>query len=325
MKIIWYQQSGKNTYDITQFVSTINWSGSASQASRQLSISVLYSPVDNNHKDINIRIGDRVKLYYDDNTLLIDAMVYTRERVSQQGTISYSCYDDLNLLIKSTASYNFKNTTPEKIAEMVCNDLKVSYGRLSVTNVHISKLLVEGESIYNIIMKAYTKAYQMNGKRYMSLMVGRKLHVIEKGTIIDGFSLQEDYNITSSNYSESLDGMINKVRIYSESGTQIDEIKNVEWIDKYGIFQAVLQKEGVNPVVTAKTMLQGISQEASVEALGDIKCISGYGVKIQDSITKLYGKFWIESDNHSWQNGVHTMNLDLAFKNLMDKQVIENE
>lgn len=326
MKIIWYQQSGKNTYDITQFVSTINWSGSASQASRQLSITVLYSPLDNNLKDINIEIGDRIKLYYDDNSLLIDAMVYTRERVSQQGTISYSCYDDLNLLIKSSASYNFKNTTPEKITETVCNDLKISYGNLSPTNVHISKLLVEGESIYNIIMKAYTKAYQANSKKYMPLMAGRKLHIIEKGTIIEDFYLHEDYNITSVNYSESLDGMINKVKIYSESGAQIDEVKNDNWTDKYGIFQAILQKEeGINPVLAAKAMLQGINQEASVEAIGDIRCISGFGVKIKDSITKLSGKFWIESDSHSWQNGVHTMNLDLAFKNLMDVQEVENE
>jgi hypothetical protein len=326
MRISWYQQSSKNTYDITQFVSTINWSGSASQASRQLSMTVLYSPLDNNLKDINIGIGDRIKLYYDDNSLLIDAMVYTRERVTQQGTISYSCYDDLNLLIKSSASYNFRNTTPEKITETVCNDFKISLGSLSTANIHISKLLVEGESIYNIIMKAYTKAYQANGKKYMPIMIGRKLHVIEKGTIIDNYSLHEDYNITSSNYSESLDSMINRVKIYNENGSQIDEVKNDSWTNKYGVFQAVLQKEeGVNPVLAAKAMLQGINQEASLEALGDIRCISGYGVKIKDSVTNLSGKFWIESDSHSWQNGVHTMSLDLAFKNLMDIQEVGNE
>lgn len=326
MRITWYQRSSKNTYDITQFVSTINWSGSAGQASRQLSISVLYSPLDQNQKDINIDIGDRVKLYHDENILLIDAMVYTRERVSQQGTISYSCFDDLNLLIKSSASYNFKNTTPEKITETVCNDLKVSLGNLSETKVHVSKLLVEGDSIYNIMMKAYTKAYQANGKKYMPLMIGRKLYVIEKGTIIDDFYLYEDYNITSSNYSESLDGMINKIKIYNESGVQIDEVKNEEWTGKYGIFQAVLQKEeGANAVSAAKAMLNGVSKTASVEALGDIRCISGYGIKIKDSITKLSGKFWIESDSHSWQDGVHTMSLDLAFQNLMDVQEVENE
>lgn len=326
MKVLWYQQDKRTTYDITGFISTINWSGSASQASRQLTISVLYSPLDQNLKDINIAIGDRIKLLYEDNILLIDAMVYTRERVGQQGTISYSCYDDLNLLIKSSASYNFKNTTPEKVTETVCNDLNISIGSFSKTNISISKLLVEGESIYNIIMKAYTKAFQNNGKKYIPLMVGRKLSVIEKGLLINNFYLFDDYNITSSNYSESLDGMINKIKIYNDSGLQIEEVKNDGWTNRYGIFQAVLQKEeGVNVVATAKSMLKGINKEASIEALGDIRCISGYGVIIKDSVTKLSGKFWIESDSHTFQNGIHTMSLDMSFKNIMDVREVENE
>lgn len=324
MIVKWEKQN--TIYDITPFVSTITWSGSVSQASRQLEVSVLYSPLDSNLKNIDIELGDRISLYTDDKILLIDAMVYTRERNSGQGTVSYSCYDDLNRLLKSNGTYPFKNTTPEKITTIVCNDLNISVGTIATTKVPISKMLVDSENYYNIIMKAYTKAYHSNGKKYMPLMIGRKLNVLEKGEIVEGFYLQDDYNITSSNYSESLDSMVNKVKVYDDKGQQIGEAKNEEWINLYGIFQDIYTKEdGVNELAKAKSMIKGISQEASIEALGNVQCISGYGVKIRDSITGLWGKFWIDTDTHTWQNGVYMMSLDLTFKNLMDTQEAENE
>ncbi|BCK01406.1 XkdQ/YqbQ family protein [Anaerocolumna chitinilytica] len=324
MIVKWLKQSNSEEYDISDFVSTITWSGSVGQASRQLEITVIYSPIEKNIQEINISIGDRLKLLTDGGALLIDTMVYSRERKSEQGTVQYSSYDDLNRLLKSSGTYIFKNTTPEAIVRTVCNDLQVGIGRLVETKVPVKKMLVDSENIYNIIMKAYTKAYQSTGKKYMPLMIGRKLNVIEKGDIVTGFLLQDDYNITSSSYSESLDSMINKVRIYNDKGNQIGEVKTDEWINKYGIFQGAYTKEdGVNQTTAAKNMLTGINQEASIEALGNTACISGYGVQIRDSLTGLWGKFWIDTDTHTWQNGVYTMSLDLTFKNLMDIQEVE--
>ena len=97
--------------------------------------------------------------------------------------------------------------------------------------------------------------------------------------------------------------------------------KNDKNVTTYGIFQdAYVKEEGVNATTAAKNMLIGVSKESSVEAIGNIKCISGYAVKIKDSLTGLTGKFWINTDSHTWSNGVHTMSLNLAFKNIMDMQ-----
>ena len=32
------------------------------------------------------------------------------------------------------------------------------------------------------------------------------------------------------------------------------------------------------------------------------------------------GQFWIKSDTHSFENGIHTMKLEIEFENLMNKQ-----
>lgn len=209
MKIVWDKNNQKK--DITNFITTITWSGSVNQASRQLEIGVLYTPIDKNLSNININIGDRIIFYSDNNKLLINAMVYTRERLSEQGTVSYSCYDELNRLCKSNGTYSFKNTTPERITKKICADLKLDTTNIVETKVNISKLLIDGESYYTILMKAYTKAHKASGKKYMPLMINKKLSVIEKGQIVESFVLEDKVNITSSSYSESLENMINKV------------------------------------------------------------------------------------------------------------------
>ncbi len=321
MNLRWQQKASVEFKDITEFIPSVTWSGSVGQASRQLEVSVLYSPLDKNIPDINIKLGDRL-LLYEENNLLINAMVYTRERVSEQGTVTYIGYDDLKRLCDSQGVYSFKNTTPEKITKAVCSDLSISTGNIVETKVPITKLIIDSEeSFYKIIMKAYTKAYKSNGKKYMPIMVNRKLSMIEKGEIIEDFTLNDEVNITGSSYSESLDSMINKVKIYDEKGKQIGEVKNAGQITDYGIFQGTYTKEaGVNSTTAATNLLNGISQEASIEALGNVQCISGFGIRIKDSLTGLTGRFWIDADSHTWQDGIYTMSLDLAFKNLMDTE-----
>lgn len=318
MKVIWEHNKQKD--NISNFVSEVTWSGSVNQATRQLSISVINSPLDENITDINIKLGDRL-LLYEKGYQLINAMVYQRERLSEQGTVTYEAFDDLKRLVKSNCTYNFKNTTPEKITNTLCNMLNIQTKDIAITRVPIKKLIVESEGFYTILMKAYTKAYQATGKKYMPLMVGNKLSVVEKGEIIDNFFLSDKLNITSSNYSESIENMINTVKIYNDKGKQVGQVKDNKNIDRFGVFQdAYTKEEGVNATVTARKMLTGVSKEASIDAIGNIQCIAGYGVQIKDSITDLVGKFWIDTDSHTWSNGIHTMSLNLTYKNLMDIQ-----
>lgn len=318
MKIIF--QSDKYQYNITDYVSKVEWSGSVSQASRALEISVLYSPLDKNIRDFNIKNGDRI-LFYESGYLLCNAMVYKRERVGTQGEVTYICYDDLKHLVKSTMYYNFSNTTPEKITETVCKDIGVRVGNIVTTGINIPKLIIQGDNGYQIIMKAYTKAYAENGKKYMPIMVNQKLSVIEKGEVVSGYRLSDQTNITDSTYEQSIEDMVNVVNIYDEDGLQVGQVVNKTNVEKYGIFASAYQEEeDLNAETVALSLLQGEKDTATIDALGNIKCIAGYGIRIDDSITGLVGKFWIDSDTHTWENGIHKMTLNVTFQNLMDEQ-----
>lgn len=228
-------------------------------------------------------------------------------------------------LLRSSGTYRFANKTPEKIAQMVCRDVKVKTGSIAKTKMPIAKIFFQERPYYEIIMAAYTKAYRKNKKKYIAQMNGDKLEVIQKGKVIPNFHIRQGERITESSYTEDLDSMVNRVYIYDSNNNKIGSVSNSNWIKKYGIFQNAISVDSGNGKTEAKAELQGINKTANLTMIGDYRCVSGLGVIIEDSRTGLKGKFWIENDSHEWNGGVYTTTLELAFKNVMDIQEEDEE
>ena len=146
----------------------------------------------------------------------------------------------------------------------------------------------------------------------------------KKGKMLD-VTLNQSEGITESSYEETTDNMINKVAIYNSKNKKIGTVSNKNWISTYGTFQDSLSVEKGNGKKEAKNTLTGLEKTASLTAIGDIRCISGYGIKIHDVDSGLDGNFWIENDSHTFENGIHTMTLELAFKNIMETESDDTE
>ena len=328
MKVKWVKVKDGNAYtsDITQAVAKVSWGGSVSQAARTAEIEVISAPDDVNIKNLKLNIGaGHVIKLYEGGGLIFYGEVQSARKIGEAGTVAYTCYDLLNHLLKSTCSYNFSDTTAERIARKVCADLGIKAGGIVATKAEIKKMIIDGDTPYDAIMKAYTKASKKTGKKYICRMDGAKLSVEEKGKRVKGFVLAEGYNITSAEYEETIENMVNVVKIYDEKGAQVGEVRNDKWAGKYGIYQKAYKKEkGINAKAAAKSLLQGIEKHVTVGAAdGDLKCIAGNGVEVYDRATGLNGLFWIDSDTHTWENGTHMMSLELNSKNIMDSKEYE--
>ena len=322
MKIMW------NDAKITGYVTSVTWAGSAKQAARTVVFSVAYSPNDKNVKTLGIKLGDKIVFYPgypDDKKTKFVGIITQRERKSEMGELQYTATDGMMHLLRSSGTYRFANKTPEKIAQMVCRDVKVKTGSIAKTMMPIAKIFFQERPYYEIIMAAYTKAYRKNKKKYIAQMNGDKLEVIQKGKVIPNFHIRQGERITESSYTEDLDSMVNRVYIYDSNNNKIGSVSNSNWIKKYGIFQNAISVDSGNGKTEAKAELQGINKTANLTMIGDYRCISGLGVIIEDSRTGLKGKFWIENDSHEWNGGVYTTTLELAFKNVMDIQEEDEE
>ncbi len=308
-KVVLKNKTG--TIDVTNMTSTIKWSGSTSQIARVLELDFLYPLHDYYAPKIYPNIGDEIYLYDDTGDELFRGRVFYNERFGEQGTIQITCYDDAIKLSKSKGTYNFKNKTAETITRTVCNDLGIEVGALAVTGIS-QKMLCSNMNMYQIIKHAYESAGSQNGKKYLISMKQGKLCVDQVGNEVIDYILRADTNIIESSYSENAEGVVNKVKIYDEGDQYLGVVQNDELIGLLGTFQDIYVKEDDKQAkAVAQSMLQGIAKEIGVTVRCDTSCISGRTIKIEDSLTKLVGSFYIESDEHEWNNKQYRNNMNV--------------
>ncbi|HEX3030514.1 MAG TPA: hypothetical protein VHT34_14715 [Clostridia bacterium] len=314
MKVFYLPQDGNST-EITSLCSSITWSGDSQQAARKVELEVVSSAYDKNVPQVNILPGSRISLI-EDSTEIFQGFVFMQEKDFSSQAIKVLCYDAMIYLTKSKASYNFRDITAEQIAGRLCQDFGITPGNMAVTGIKQSRIFI-GKTPYEIISEAYVSATKQSKKQYVFLMNEGKLNVVEKGKLKVNYLLDPGANISSSRYSESIENMINTVKIYDEKGNLAGKRQNNEWVKLYGILQEAYQKEnGKDAVTVADNMLKGIERNGEIEALGSIDCITGNAVQIKECYSQIKGLFYISSDSHSWKDGLHTMQLTLDFEQL---------
>lgn len=300
--------------DVSNMVADITWGGSKSEIARSMELQFLYPLHDYLAPKIYPNIGEMMYLYDDTGKELFQGRVFYNERLNEQGTIQITCFDDAIRLSKSKGTYNFKKKTAEAITTTVCNDIGITIGKLASTGI-TQKMLCQGTGMYDIIKDAYDGASLQNKKKYLFLMEKGKLNVIEYGGEVISYVLSADTNIINSSYSENAENVINRVKIYDENDKYIGVVENKQLIALLGVFQEVYTKEKDKQAKTvASNMIQGIEKSIDVTVIGNVECISGKAIKLEDPTTKLKGLFYIESDTHSWSNGQYTTSMTLQFK-----------
>lgn len=318
MKVMLIKQNGSR-YDITNAVTKAELSGSASSAARQLTIGYVNAP--NDRFDLPaIATGDAVAFTGDSGKELFFGQFFGSEKSTSIGAIDFTAYDMMKNLLESEMSYNFKNVTPEAAAEQVCAECGVPVTELYKTGVNIASMLCDKMTPYDIIMAAYTKAHRITGDKYFAMIYRRGLGIYKSEWIVKGLTLSDD-NITAASIRESMDGIVNRVKILDEKGKQIGEAADAASMGLYGTFQKIYtQEEGVDAQTAARNMLTVTpAQTLSVSAIGCEDCLSCYYVMVTDKATGLSGRYWISSDKHTWENGQYTMELELEFDALMSE------
>ena len=172
-----------------------------------------------------------------------------------------------------------------------------------------------------MIQSAYTDAGEELGKKYIVRFEGTNLCVREK-VRRDTTVLESGVNLLSSSVTESVADMVNQVVIVDENNKVLQTLKNAADIQRYGLAQAMLKQTAEDLTAQAKQMLEDgrEEQKITVQNFGNPDYITGNAVVLKDTVTGLSGLFWIDSDVHSWKNGLYQNRLTLNFRNLMNEK-----
>lgn len=306
------------TYNITQLVKNVTWSGDYQLSGRELEFSTIFSANDKNVPKINIPLFSIIK-FYEDGKELFRGYVVKRNRSSDSTEITYHCIDRGFYLSNNEGVYNFKNKTAKEIAKKVCGDYQISVGSLASPNYKFNKKFL-GATLYDIIMTAYSLASAKNSKKYMTTFKEGKLYVIEKGVKVLDIKFENGNNIISSQFDEDASNVKSKVVVINDDGKTVYTKVDSKLMKLCGCLQKIVKKEeGKSSAEQAKEAIKGIEKKASIKGFGDTTCLTGYGVHVKDSSTGLTGLFYIDQDKHTWENGVYSIELTLNFKNIMNE------
>ncbi|MBD8500745.1 XkdQ/YqbQ family protein [Paenibacillus arenosi] len=327
MKLIYKSRSG-HTEDITALVTRITWSGTLSEAARKLEFSVLTSKMDRNLPYVAMEVGEVVHLIGENDQEIFQGYIFRKGKTLAGLEVSYSAYDRLIYLLKSSVSMKFKDLEADKIVKMICADLGVPVGKLPDSKVKLSFIHM-GKTAYEAIMVAYTLVSKKTKGRplYIPRMDKGKLTVVSSGEVVAKRMLSSASNLLDASYDEDIESMINVVRVIDQDGKLLDSVENKGWKDRYGKLQATVQKEDKKDVKTTGTaQLMGMQRTASAQVQGGpdmIDMITGHMIKMNHGLFGRTGLFFVGGDTHTFENGQHSIQLDLQFQKMMDERVAE--
>ncbi len=305
-----------NNKDLSQVVENITWSGDTREVARKLEFTIVSKATDYYLPKPILNEGDSVIFKDDNDNIIFQGVLFDIDKSYAGDTTNYLAFDYMFYVKESTLSLIIEDTA-ENITKKVCSELEIDCGAIEKTNVktYITEFDISG---YKIIMKAYVNASKSTNKKYIPLMNKDKLSVIEKGTL-SGVLLKGDYNLLDQAYKVSLQNLVNKVLIVDDTGKNVSMIENSASRSKYGTVQKVYKiEDDKDSNIEAKALLFDVTREGSVSALSDIRAVSGYALLVYEESSKTYNKFYIESDSHSFSNGVANMDLTLSFSNVME-------
>lgn len=310
-------------------VGRITWEGSRLQVARKLTFSYVQDARDPNLPNYVINCGETVYGYDEDGNLQFQGNVYSIEKDVQQSTVTVTAYDNLFILCRSKTTRKFTDMLDEDIAKAVCSELGIKAGKLAETGKKVS-FIAQEKTGYQIIMIAYTDAAkQINAHKenkddpdvlFHPIMRGDELDVIKKGELIEGLAADQYVNIENSQYKESIEDMVNSIMITDQQGNVTGYQTKDEWIQKYSMVQDVYKTNpNDNAQEAINKLFHGPDRSGILQMTGSYAAKSSYSIQIRDILTELCGKFWIKSDTHTFENGIHEMRLEIEFENLMNK------
>ena len=304
--------------DLTPWIISYEWSGDLEQAGRKLNFKIAYTTKDLNWTNPTVNLGDEVMLYCIDPSAggqfdLFHGKIFMQSRESSSYEMEFVAYDKLIYLAKSKYTLKFSKVPVKDVLSTIAGKAGLTLGRVADDLTYAVDFVADGMTGTEIIKKALEQGRKTSGKSYhIYLDASDKLNVVRADTVIEGYTITDMTNLMTASHSASIEDMVNRVEIADKDGHIIGAVTNDSDVKSYGTIQDVYKVDNKQDTqASAKAMLKSVSEQSEAEALGNVQCIAGYAVEIQEE--QLKGTFLIVSDSHTIENNRHTVKLTLRY------------
>ena len=218
-------------WDITDAIAELEWSDDLDSVAMECSMKVWDSTDISGGRRLNeiMSKGSKVDLWVRDVETkklkrIQEFIIWEVKRNSSDDPyVHYTCYDPSIYLLKSEDNYLFtKSTSPNKkgwnaesITRKIANTYGIRVGFIPKATYTIPYFRVDGGSVWDVILKAWTEERKQTGVRYVLRMENGKLFIRPKQTKRTFWGAVEGDNLISMSFTDSLEGMATVVRAIS--------------------------------------------------------------------------------------------------------------
>ena len=294
------------------------WSGDKQRAARTLTFRLATSEADPGLPAVECPVGAVVSFWDDGGAPLFQGQVVSRTLSDREPTLSVTAHDRGMALSGNDGTIKVRDETAEAAVGRLCAQYGISAGDLAATGVPLRRKF-SGVPLWSIVTTLYTLAGQQTGQQYLARFEWDRLTVRVRSVQAENLVIRPKSNLLSSTTTESIENMVNSVGIYDKAGNRLTTVQDAGAVALYWLLEThITQQEGQDAQGQARQILdqRGVSQEVSVECMGDTSLTTGRTVVVQQPATGLSGVCWIESDRHIWQGGNYTTVLTLNLKNV---------
>jgi len=305
-------------YWIEPFVKSAEWSGDVAQPHRTLNLT-LTNTLNGKEQVLPIEVGKEIR-FYADNVGLFRGIIFEYS-ISDKGSASITARDENVYLTKNTDSRRFTKMTASAIVKELCKAFDIPVGTIASTGFVIPKMIFQGKTLWDMIVTALTETRKQNGRKFSVYTNNGKLFMKERKDNIVRWYLERGVNILSASRFQSIEDTRTAIKV--EAGEKkkriTSSVKNAALVKKYGLMQhfemadSDMKKSQLDQLAAQRLKeLAKVNEEISVEALGNVEVVAGTAVYAFESMTKLAGGFYVTADKHSFEDGVHRMDITLS-------------
>lgn len=311
--------------DVTDYISDLNWRDSVDTLGVEVDFTLAVNRYDKNLEFLySITLGDPIQVINSVGETLIQAIIVTESPNGK--TTNFTAYDMAWYLNKSTIIKQFKKMIGNDCIKSLCKEIGIKV-EVSGLDTKIDKIYKD-KSISDVIKDIIEQCSQFNSKKFFIEYDKDTLRIMpyKKIKVVGQYEMQKDKfinineNIGGVSLSKSIVDMKNSVLVITENKgaiRTIGEEQDSKSIEKYGKLQEVVtldEKEFSKANLVAKNELKKlnkITEDFSIDVLGDDNVKSGRVIDIDLPLFNLKGEYLIKESNHTISNHIHKISLKL--------------
>ena len=311
--------------DVSDIIGNLTWRDTVDTLGVEVDFDLPINRYDKKFEFLyDITLGDPIQILNDKGETLVQAIIVSE---TPNGKItSFTAYDMAWYLNKSTVIKQFKKMVGNDCIKSLCEEIGIKV-EVSGLDTKIDKIYKD-KTISDVIKDIIEQCSQFNSKKFFIEYDKDTLRIMpyKKIKVVGQYEMQKDKfinineNIGGVSLSKSIVDMKNSVLVVTENKgaiRTIGEEQDSKSIEKYGKLQEVVtldEKEFTKANLVAKNELKKlnkITEDFSIDVLGDDKVKSGRVIDIDLPLFNLKGEYLIKESNHTISNHIHKVSLKL--------------